>query len=179
MGGNIRIDQHFLVGDSDLLGIYCECCLYSFLLTGTPAALSNSLLGNLICLRWNKKLVSKVKKKGGEVGSCCIFILEKCCGGEWMSSSRYDGTKDAGSSNHAVMLLWACSTGHQNAKTPLIEAEGWHLQGMLGAGSVEECVSSSWSTGPKWEIAEENHRNGDLAASVRPKEAGKQHDCSQ
>lgn len=44
VGGNIRIDQHFLVGDSDLFGIYSECCLYSFLLPGTPAALSKETL---------------------------------------------------------------------------------------------------------------------------------------
>lgn len=81
---------------------------------------------------WNKKLVSKVKK-GGEVGSCCIFILEKCCGGEWMSSSGYGGTNDVGSSNHAVLLLWACSTGHQNEKTPLSDW-GWGLASAGRAG---------------------------------------------
>lgn len=35
MGENISIDEHFLVGDGDLFGIYSatECCLYSFLFT--------------------------------------------------------------------------------------------------------------------------------------------------
>lgn len=49
VGEDIRVDEHFLVGDGDWFGIYAECCLYSFLFTRhLLVVLSNSLLGNLI-----------------------------------------------------------------------------------------------------------------------------------
>lgn len=46
VGENIRVDEHFFVGDGDLFGIYSgatECCLYSFLFSRhSLAVLSNS-----------------------------------------------------------------------------------------------------------------------------------------
>lgn len=67
-----------------------------------------------------------------------------------MSGSGYGGTEAAGSPNHAVLLLWHAALGTRKGKHPcLVEAEGWHLQGVLSVSSVEGCVSppskTNWS----------------------------------
>lgn len=61
----------------------------------------------------------------------------------------------------------------------LVEAEGWHLQSMLGVSSMEGCVYSLSKT--NWSKAGDclgQSQERDLAASISQKEAGKLHDCS-
>lgn len=80
-------------------------------------------------------------------------------------------------------LCYCCGRaelGTRKRKHPcLTEAGGWHLQGMLAVSSMEGCVSPTPKT--HWSkvgnCLGESLGNGDLAASVSQKEAGKQHDC--